>query len=524
MGQLDDLLARIKGRPAEELEQLNVDADAVLGDKIWVPNPGPQTEAYFSTADVLLYGGAAGSGKSQLSMGWAINEAQRGIIFRRELSQTDGLESDGKAIIGNVARFNGSDLEWTWPSGKTLKLGGMQNPDSWISHAGRERDLMAFDEAGEFLESQVSSIIAWLRAPKGVRTRLILASNPPRTSDGLWLLKWFGPWLDETFPNPAVPGELRWGVYVKDKIVWVDGPETTVVDGDEYIPKSYTFIPASLEDNPFRNTPEYRAQLMSLPGVLRAQLLYGDWKAGLKDDADQLIPTAWVRAANERWQDKIPDVPMCAMGVDASGGGDDPMCIAKRYDAWFDRITVIPGENIPMDRAGSYAAALVVAERMHGALPVIDVGGGYGGPVYEHLMQNGITCVAFKGSEASEKRSRDKTLRFVNLRSAAYWLFREALDPDQPGGSPVALPPDPKLMAGLTAPRFEVTPRGVQVEPKSRHKGGKGIKERLGFSPDEADAVVMCWWTGPKETSHALEWAEHKINRSGQSRAIMRRR
>ena len=114
------------------------------------------------------------------------------------------------------------------PTNETLKLAGMREADSWMDHAGRERDYMGFDEGGEFLEKQVASILAWLRAAPGKRTRVVIASNPPRTTDGLWLLKWFAPWLDDKFPNRADPGELRWAIYItvdgESQMVWVKGP------------------------------------------------------------------------------------------------------------------------------------------------------------------------------------------------------------------------------------------------------------------------------------------------------------
>ena len=88
--------------------------NATRGDK-WLPNEGQQTEAYFSKADVLLYGGSAGGGKTHLELGWGINEARSGIIFRREGTQTDGLEKEGKLVIGDDARFNGVDNEWLSP-------------------------------------------------------------------------------------------------------------------------------------------------------------------------------------------------------------------------------------------------------------------------------------------------------------------------------------------------------------------------------------------------------------------------
>lgn len=521
--QLDEIIGRLTALPDPTLTQLARDVDAALASMRWIPNPGVQTDAYLSAADILLYGGQAGGGKSQLLIGIGVNDADSGIIFRRELTQTDGLEKDGKAVIGNTASFNGSDLEWTWASGKSLKLGGMRDEDSWQDHAGRERDFIGFDEGGEFLEKQVASIRAWLRAKPGKRRRTVIASNPPRTADGLWLLEWFAPWLDEKHPlYPTPPGDLRWAIYVTrqdgtGQTVWVDGPGVYDVDGEEYTAESRTFIPASLEDNPYRNTPEYRATLQSLPEPLRSQLLYGDWKKGLKDAQNQTIPTEWVRAAMKRWQEYPPKgIPMCAIGVDASGGGDDDMVQAPRYDGWFAPLVKTPGKDIPPTQHGSYCAGLVVATRRDKALVIVDMGGGYGGPTLERLTENEVETQAYKGAEGTTRRTRDGKLGFTNTRSAAYWAMREALDPDQPGGSPLALPDDTRLMAGLTAPTYTITARGIQVEPKSAREGGKkGVVERLGFSPNEADAVVMAWWAGPKQITHALNWAEEQVSSRG---------
>lgn len=522
MSALDEILERLSGVKPEDAKAVKDAAIEATRHMKWVPNPGPQTDAYQSQAQVMLYGGQAGGGKTHVELGWGINVAESGIIFRRELAQTDGLEKEGKKIIGNDARFNGQDLEWTWANGKTLKLGGMKDPDSWIAHAGRERDYFAFDEGGEFLEMQVAQIIAWLRAPPGKRTRIIIGSNPPRTSEGLWLVKWFAPWLDDKFPDPAHPGELRWAVHVtradEISVVWVEGPGEYEVDGEKYIAKSYTFIPASLEDNPARNTPEYRAQLQSLPEPLRSQLLYGKFSTSLKDPSNICIPSDWVRQAILRWKPEPPmNAPMCCIGVDCTGGGDDPMVQAARYDGWYAPLVKTPGSEIPQAKAGAYAAGLVLATRRDGALVVVDMGGGYGGPLYEHLRDNDIETVAYKGAEESTRRSRDGKLKFTNKRSAAYWLFREALDPSQPGGSPIQLPDDRRLFAGLTAPTFEVTPNGIKVEPKvKRNEKGSvtgGVLAKLGFSPDEADAVVMAWYEGARHSTHAMEWMDGKRER-----------
>jgi hypothetical protein len=76
----------------------------------------------------------------------------------------------------------------------------------------------------------------------------------------------------------------------------------------------------------------------------------------------------------------------------------------------------------------------------------------------------------------------------LNLRAAAYWRLREALDPVN--GSTIALPPDAELLADLCAPTWHLD-RGsgkVQIEDKDE------VKKRLGRSPDCADAVVLAWW------------------------------
>lgn len=519
MSDIDTIIARLAGLPDKDRQQVAMEvskAVAAMGAK-WIPNPGPQTEAYLSDADVILYGGQAGGGKTHLELGWAVNEADSGIIFRRERTQTDGLEKEGKKIIGSDASFNGQDLEWNWPGGKTLKLAGMKDPDSWQDHAGRERDYMGFDEGGEFLEAQVASIVAWLRAPPGKRARVVIGSNPPRTTDGLWLLKWFAPWIDDKFPDPSHPGELRWAVYVSEagesRMEWVEGPGEYEFEGEIYTAKSYTFIPASLVDNPYRDTPEYRAQLQSLPEPLRSQLLYGKFTAGLKDGANQCIPTDWVRAAFDRWTPARPsDIPMCAIGTDCSGGGEDPMVMAARYNTWFAPLVKVPGKTIPQDTAGAFCAGMVIAQRRDNALVTVDMGGGYGGPIFEHLKANSIEVYGYKGAEGTTRKSVQGNLSFTNKRSAAYWQFREALDPSQPGGSKIAIQFDQRLLAGLTAPSFEITPQGIKVEPKvKRDEKGKvrgGVMAKLGFSPDEADAVVMSWFSGPRDSTDALAWID----------------
>lgn len=506
MSLLDEVAAKIGAFTPNERDAYVKQVAPVAEKMRFVPLPGPQTAAYLSKADVLLYGGEAGGGKSFLSMGLAAQEHRHSIIFRREGSQTDGLERAGKEIIGDSARFNGSEYgEWNWPDGRSCKLAGLKEPGDWAKHAGRERDLLVFDEAGEFLRTQVSSLFAWLRGPEGQRTRVLLPSNPPRSTDGYWLTEWFAPWLDPNHPLRAEQGELRYGILDGDgSIHWQEGPGEVEFDGEMREPLSFTFIPAKLKDNPYRDTPEYRRSLDSLPEPLRSQLKHGDWTAGVTDDLNQCIPTAWVKAAQARWNEARPvGVPQCAIGVDVAQGGLDKTVIAIRYDDWFAPLESVPGVETP---GGPEVAGKVLARRRDNSKVIVDLGGGWGGEALAHLTGNGVDAVGYMGVKESVRRTQDQQLRFSNVRTEAYWRMREALDPSQDGGAHLALPPDKELLADLTAPTFETKPgKGgmvIQLEPKDK------LVKRLGRSPDKGDAVIMCWWLGAKNITDGNEWRE----------------
>lgn len=512
MSTLDELIARVAGLPQEE--QAKLYKIASQSKRKWTPNPGPQTDAYFSKADVLLFGGEPGGGKSQLALGLAFNEHKRTLVMRRQYGDLDRIVEDALKIHGSSDGFNGS------PPPK-LKISDTQILDFAAAHRvgdeqgqmGKGRDLIVFDEGTHFAKSQIRFVMGWNRTEfPDQRCRVVIATNPPLSAEGLWVIEMFAPWLDPQYPYPAKPGELRWVVSDNDgNDKWVDGPgdyEVLVAGKPKMVKaKSRTYIPSSVKDNPYYVASGYEKELDAMPEPYRS-LLMGGFKTAFKDADGQIIPTKWVQLAQERWPAGRPHgVPMCAMGVDASGGGTDPMVIAARYDGWFEQNHHTPGKDIDVERSGSQCAGIVVSQRRDGALVTVDMGGGYGGPMYEHLYDNEVEVKAYKGAEATVRRSSDGKLKFVNTRTAALWLFREALDPGQPGGSPIALPPDQKLLADLTAPTFKPTPQGIKAESK------EDVCERLGRSTDDGDAVVMCWFNGPRHSTHALDWIERGLKR-----------
>lgn len=497
---VDGLLAKIVKMSPGDKAALTEQMSPLIKKMRFIPLPGRQTEAYLSKADILLYGGQAGGGKTGLLVGLA-QEHKHSIIFRRESSQTDGLERFGKEVYGTKG-FNGTEKEWDWGD-RSLKLAGMKEPGDWAKNAGRERDFMGFDEAGEFLRVQIGSMRGWVRGPAGQRARIVLGSNPPRTSDGYWMTEWFAPWLDIHHPNRAEPGELRWAVMLEGPAGqyphWVDGPDPVEINGEERFPLSFSFIPASLEDNPYRDTAEYRAFLDSLPEPLRSQLKYGDWTAGVQDELNQVIPTAWAKAAMNRWTER-PRVPvMTAMGIDVAQGGTDQTVIAPRYDEWYAPLLAIPGAETP---SGADVAGRVIARRRDKAKMVVDLGGGWGGDALKHLAENteAGAAIGYMGVKQSSRRTRDQQIRFFNVRTEAYWRFREALDPDQTDAlAPVQLPLDNELLADLTAPTF--TTKGSAGNMVIIVESKESVVKRLGRSPDKGDAVVMAWHAGEKAIS-----------------------
>lgn len=493
---LDEVMALLGALPEKDRAKAIAEADAALSAVCWIPSPGPQTDAMLSRADLMLYGGQAGGGKTDLLLGLALTEHRRSLILRKQYTDLSSITERAVAIHGTRDGFSGAPPpKLRTKDGRLVEFGACMRLGDEQHWQGNAHDLLAFDEGCQFLEQQVRFLMGWVRsAEPGQRCRTVLASNPPVNADGEWIIGMFRPWLDVTHPKPAKPGELRWFVTDPDgKDLEVDGPAPLDMGGKTLIPKSRTFVPARLSDNAFLADTGYQAQLDAMPEPLRSAMRDGNFMLGRKDSEWQAIPTAWVREAQSRWTPRSPHgVPMCAIGVDVAQGGADESVLAIRHDGWFAPLVTVPGAKTPF---GKDIAGLIIANRRDEATVIIDMGGGYGGAALEHLKANDslFPVVGYKGAEASRRRSRDNKLAYVNKRSAAIWGFREALDPSQPGGSPIALPDDPMLVADLTAPTFEVGSRGIKIESK------EDVCKRLGRSTDRGDAVVMCWTAGTKD-------------------------
>lgn len=489
----------------------------------WAPLPGPQLVAYESKADIVGFGGAAGGGKTDLACGKATTRHQKTMVLRRVGTELTGIIDRLTEIVGNRDGYNGQDKIWRMPrfDGKPLQVefGAVPNLGDEKKYQGRPHDLLVFDEASNFLEQQVRFLLGWLRSVDPTQhCQALLTFNPPTSAEGRWIVSFFAPWIDKKHPlYPTPPGELRYAAMVPDtergtsKDVWVDGPEPFVlVDGkpcydfdpaeyqvtDIITPKSRTFIPSRITDNPYLFGTGYMSTLQALPEPLRSQMLNGDFAAGMKDDPWQVIPTAWVDAAMDRWKPKDRKPPMDSLGVDVARGGEDSTVIAKRHDNWFDDLVEYPGSATPN---GPMTAGLVLAEQRDSAPIHIDVIG-VGASPYDKLNEIGVQVLGINVSEKSVAKDQSGRLGFANLRSELWWKMRELLDPAN--NKAIALPDDQQLAAELCAPLWSL--KGDKVYVESRDE----IITRVGRSPDRATAVILAAIETPKLTDQP--WVQMK--------------
>jgi hypothetical protein len=516
---LDDITARLGALPAGDKSKVVDDAVSATSAMKWVPNPGPQTEAYFSAADILLYGGQGGGGKSDLGLGLAFTAHKRSLILRRRYANLGALTERAIEINGTRAGFNGSTPpKLRTANGQHIEFGANQHAGDELGWQGQPFDLKVFDEACQFLESQVRFHLGWLRTTdSGQRVRALLATNPPVDADGDWIIGVFRPWLDITHPRPARPHELRWFVTAPDGTD-LEVKDSTPVElaGVKLVPMSRSFIPAALKDNPYLVNTNYQAKLDGLPEPLRSAVRDGNFMAARQDADFQVIPTAWILAAQQRWRpDGGRGITMTAMAFDPAGGGDDAAELCWRHGGWYAQLVTARGEATA---DGSASAATILRHRRDSAPVIVDVGGGYGGAVTLRLKDNAIAHVGFNGAQTSTRATMDGELQFANKRAEAWWRLREALDPDRDGGSVIALPPDAELRADLAAPTYEVSARGILIESKD------ALRKRLGRSPGKGDAVVMCLSEGNAAVARAVRSARPQQSTANVGYSHLKRR
>lgn len=502
------------------IASLTKEERATLGEMLekatplWQPMPGPQTMAFLSDADEIGFGGAAGGGKTALAVGKAIMQHHKTIIYRTNGTELGGVLEYLRSIILKLGPNRDKYGVIKFKNNYTKKdvsigFGSFPHLGDETKYQGRDHDFIVFDEASNMMQSQVNFLMGWNRTViKSQKCQVLMTFNPPTTTDGRWIIDYFAPWLDKSYPNKAETGELRWFSTIDGKDREVENGNKFVVVGGQLVydfdpndfrpeqiikPKSRTFIPSKISDNPYLLGTNYMATLQKLPEPLRSQMLNGDFTAGTEDPWQQVIPTAWVEAAMDRWI-RPPQLPeMIGIGVDVARGGKDRTVLARCHKGyWFDQLLCYEKEQ---SADGPQVAGHCVAAMRDHAPIIIDVlNVGYS-PT-DFLRSANVQVNAINFGAGATRLHKSGLLKFKNLRTQLWWEFRELLDPVNNNG--VMLAPDKDLLRELCAPKYEI--RNAEIYVQSR----EDIVKQIGRSPDLATAVILSATPTPKSNRHII--------------------
>ncbi len=285
---------------------------------------GPQTRFALTCGkvDILLYGGAAGSGKSWNGLADMTRHATkysgyRGVGFRRtepDLKLAGGLIDTSRKIYTHLGgEMNGQTNNWTFDtkrgcpvSGAEIKLMGLQHEqhtDAKVQGAGWHSAMM--DEATTFGIDQTWAVWGRLRGIIGIKPYLVLTCNPDVDS---WLRKWVDYYVDEEgYPIQARSGHVRWFIRnpEDDTLHWEDSADACTIWFRtnwpsvplKEIPKpiSFCYIPATLDDNPamMEFDPAYRDKLNAMTKVKRERYLKGNWNQRV--EAGEYYQASWTK-------------------------------------------------------------------------------------------------------------------------------------------------------------------------------------------------------------------------------------
>jgi phage terminase large subunit len=263
-------------RSPKQVERIEAEEVAETTKKIiFQPNPGPQTEFLAAPEREVLYGGAAGGGKSYAllvdPLRYMSNPNFNGLLLRRRSDELRELIWKSQELYTQVykaARWSERKSQWTFPSGARLWFTYLDREDDVLRYQGQAFTWIGFDEL-----TQHPTPFAWDYMRSRLRTTdpslplcMRATTNPGGPGHG-WVKQMF---IDPSAPNKAfVPVDLE----TKEELRFPPGHSKA---GEPLFYRK--FIPATLKDNPYLyQDGMYEANLLSLPENQRRQLLEGDW-------------------------------------------------------------------------------------------------------------------------------------------------------------------------------------------------------------------------------------------------------
>jgi predicted phage terminase large subunit-like protein len=301
---------RRRAEKAAEASQREVERSVIR------PQAGGQEQFMACPADVVFYGGEAGSGKTFVELLEPLRYVDvpgfNAVIFRRtspQIRNPGALLDESKKLyydVGGVLKE--SVLEWNWPeTNVVVKFAHMQHENDKYEWQGSQIALVEFDELTHFSRSQVFYMFSRMRSTCGVKPYMRATCNPDAES---WVAEFISWYIGKDgYIIPERSGVIRWFIVLGDEVVWGDTREELVekygdqLGRDVIDPKSFTFILGTLEDNVElrKADPGYIANLLALPLVERERLLGdkskgkrgGNWK--IKAEGGKVFNEAWFR-------------------------------------------------------------------------------------------------------------------------------------------------------------------------------------------------------------------------------------
>lgn len=271
-------------------------------EKKFKPQPGPQ-EVFLSTeAEIAVYGGAAGGGKTYALL--LENQRHRdnpkfgSVIFRRtstQITTEGGLWDNAMELypLRGATAIKTPRPTIVFPSGAKITFAHLQYDDTVWDWQGSQIPLICFDELTHFSRKQFFYMLSRSRSTSGVNAYVRATTNPDADS---WVAEFISWWIDrDGYPIPERSGIIRYFVVIEDKVIWADSRQELVDNyGVELTDtKSFTFIASSVFDNKIllEQNPGYLANLKALSTVEKGRLLQGNWKikpsAGMYFKRDQ---------------------------------------------------------------------------------------------------------------------------------------------------------------------------------------------------------------------------------------------
>lgn len=259
---------------------------------MYKPQEGRQSEFLSSDADIVIYGGAAGSGKTYALLLEPLRFFNKtnvnAAIFRRhhsDLGLPGAVWTESQKVYGSLGIHpNLTKMQYQFSEHSYLKFAGLQYDSDVYKWQGSQLDFIGFDELTQFTEYQFFYLIARLRSVSGKIIPYARATCNPEKGWVSELLEW---WIDKDtgYPIPERCGKLRYLLRIDDVKYWFDSRESadffikTKKLHDKIAPLSITFIAATLNDNQelLKNDPTYYAKLAQLPDAEQQKLLYGRW-------------------------------------------------------------------------------------------------------------------------------------------------------------------------------------------------------------------------------------------------------